>query len=56
MCIRDSVRNEILHNFEELLYVDNKEGHYNIVIVGGGATGVELAGAFACLLYTSRCV
>src|SRR5690554_1078954 len=42
-----NVRNEILHNFEELLYVDNKEGHYNIVIVGGGATGVELAGAFA---------
>ena len=42
-----NVRNEILHNFEELLYVDNNEGHYNIVIVGGGATGVELAGAFA---------
>lgn len=42
-----NVRNEILHNFEKLLYVDNKEGLYNIVIVGGGATGVELAGAFA---------
>lgn len=42
-----NVRNEILHNFEELLYAENKDGLYNIVIVGGGATGVELAGAFA---------
>lgn len=42
-----NVRNEILHNFEELLYANNKDGLYNIVIVGGGATGVELAGAFA---------
>ena len=42
-----NVRNEILHNFEELLYAENKVGLYNIVIVGGGATGVELAGAFA---------
>ena len=42
-----NVRNEILHNFEELLYAKDKEGLYNIVIVGGGATGVELAGAFA---------
>lgn len=42
-----NVRNEILHNFEELLYAENKEVLYNIVIVGGGATGVELAGAFA---------
>ncbi|HHX32255.1 MAG TPA: NAD(P)/FAD-dependent oxidoreductase, partial [Bacteroidales bacterium] len=42
-----NVRNEILHNFEKLLYSQNKEGLYNIVIVGGGATGVELAGAFA---------
>jgi len=42
-----NVRNEILHNFEELLYVENKDALYNIVIVGGGATGVELAGAFA---------
>ncbi|MBF6598008.1 MAG: NAD(P)/FAD-dependent oxidoreductase [Fermentimonas sp.] len=42
-----NVRNEILHNFEKLLYAENKEGLYNIVIVGGGATGVELAGAFA---------
>ncbi|HBG57797.1 NAD(P)/FAD-dependent oxidoreductase [Proteiniphilum sp. UBA1028] len=42
-----NVRNFILHNFEKLLYTDEKEGLYNIVIVGGGATGVELAGAFA---------
>lgn len=42
-----NVKNEILHNFEELLYAKDKEGLYNIVIVGGGATGVELAGAFA---------
>lgn len=42
-----NVRNEILHNFEKLLYTESKEGLYNIVIVGGGATGVELAGAFA---------
>src|SRR5690554_6129179 len=42
-----NVRNEILHNFEELLYAKDKEGLYNIVIVGGGATGVELSGAFA---------
>src|SRR5690554_2018499 len=42
-----NVRNEILHNFEELLYAESKDGLYNIVIVGGGATGVELAGAFA---------
>ncbi len=42
-----NVRNYILHNFEKLLYADEKEGLYNIVIVGGGATGVELAGAFA---------
>lgn len=42
-----NVRNEILHNFEELLYTEDKDGLYNIVIVGGGATGVELAGAFA---------
>ena len=27
-----NVRNEILHNFEELLYAENKEGLYNIVI------------------------
>ena len=42
-----NVRNAILYNFEKLLYAEKKEGLYNIVIVGGGATGVELAGAFA---------
>lgn len=44
-----NVRNEILYNFEKLLSAkeEEKEGLYNIVIVGGGATGVELAGAFA---------
>lgn len=42
-----NVRNEILYNFEKLLYTREKDGLYNIVIVGGGATGVELAGAFA---------
>ncbi len=42
-----NVRNYILTNFEKLLYAEEKEGLYNIVIVGGGATGVEMAGAFA---------
>ncbi|MBF6627800.1 MAG: FAD-dependent oxidoreductase, partial [Proteiniphilum sp.] len=42
-----NVRNFILNNFEKLLYTTEKEPLYNIVIVGGGATGVELAGAFA---------
>ena len=42
-----NVRNAILSNFEKLLYAEKKDGLYNIVIVGGGATGVELAGAFA---------
>jgi NADH:ubiquinone reductase (H+-translocating) len=44
-----TIRNAILENFENIL-VDNdedKEGLYNIVIVGGGPTGVELSGAFA---------
>ncbi len=44
-----NIRNSILENFEKLLYVNEaeKEALLNIVIVGGGATGVELAGAFA---------
>ena len=42
-----SIRNKTLMNFEKILYEDNKDGLYNIVIVGGGATGVELAGAYA---------
>ena len=41
-----NVRNTILSNFEKLLYNSDKESLHNIVIVGGGATGVELAGAF----------
>lgn len=41
-----NVRNAILSNFEHLLYEERKEVYQNIVIVGGGATGVELAGAF----------
>jgi NADH dehydrogenase len=44
-----TIRNAILENFEKIL-VDNEEeneGLYNIVIVGGGPTGVELSGAFA---------
>ena len=43
------LRNTILQSFEELLSVDENEKEYllNIVIVGAGPTGVELAGAFA---------
>ena len=43
------IRNSILENFEKILYVDEKEKEalLNIVVVGGGPTGVELAGAFA---------
>ncbi|MBK8053376.1 MAG: NAD(P)/FAD-dependent oxidoreductase [Saprospiraceae bacterium] len=44
-----TIRNSILENFEKILYVDDeeKESLMNIVVVGGGPTGVELAGAFA---------
>jgi NADH dehydrogenase len=43
------IRNLILESFEQLLSADEKEREYllNIVIVGAGPTGVELAGAFA---------
>ncbi|MCO5949340.1 NAD(P)/FAD-dependent oxidoreductase [Mucilaginibacter flavidus] len=43
------IRNKILQSFEDLLSVDESEKEYllNIVIVGAGPTGVELAGAFA---------
>lgn len=44
-----TIRNAILENFEKILNDQEaeKEGLYNLVIVGGGPTGVELAGAFA---------
>ncbi|MFA6701311.1 MAG: NAD(P)/FAD-dependent oxidoreductase [Dysgonamonadaceae bacterium] len=41
------LRNVILENFERLLYVEDKDPYYNIVVVGGGATGVEVSGALA---------
>jgi NADH dehydrogenase len=43
------IRNRILLGFEELFPITDRENspHLNIVIVGAGATGVELAGAFA---------
>jgi NADH dehydrogenase len=43
------IRNHILEVFEKIISVDKKEreGYLNLVIVGAGATGVELAGAFA---------
>lgn len=44
------IRNTILQNYEAALNDENpinKEAHLNIVIVGGGPTGVELAGAVA---------
>lgn len=44
-----TIRNSILENFEKILYTtdEEKEALLNIVIVGGGPTGVELSGAFA---------
>jgi NADH dehydrogenase len=44
-----TIRNDVLENFEKILSAEGAEceGLYNIVIVGGGPTGVELAGAFA---------
>lgn len=43
------IRNKILQDFEDLLSVAEREKEYllNIVIVGAGPTGVELAGAYA---------
>ncbi len=43
------IRNVILENFENILNANGKadEGLFNIVVVGGGPTGVELSGAFA---------
>jgi NADH dehydrogenase len=45
-----TIRNTILSNFEKALNTNDKEeqeSFLNIVIVGGGPTGVELAGAIA---------
>lgn len=43
------IRNSVLQSFEDFLSVSEEEKEYllNIVIVGGGPTGVELAGSFA---------
>ncbi len=43
------IRNKILLTFEKLIIKkeNSNEASWNIVIVGSGATGVELAGAFA---------
>lgn len=43
------IRNKILENFENILNSGREadESLFNIVIVGGGPTGVELSGAFA---------
>jgi NADH dehydrogenase len=44
-----NIRNEILLSFERYLSAPpgEREAYLNLVIVGGGPTGVELAGAFA---------
>lgn len=44
-----TIRNHILQTFENILSAKDadKEGLYNLVIVGAGPTGVELSGAFA---------
>lgn len=45
-----SIRNRMLENFEEALSVETleeRQGLMNIVIVGGGPTGVEIAGTLA---------
>ena len=44
-----SIRNHVLLTFEKLIIEKSRsdDGNWNIVIVGSGPTGVELAGAFA---------
>ncbi len=43
------IRNVILENFENILNSSGRadDGLFNLVVVGGGPTGVELSGAFA---------
>ena len=43
------IRNAILSKFEKLMFADKQEQAelMNLVVVGGGPTGVELSGAFA---------
>lgn len=43
------IRNVILENFEKIINAgaEYQDGLFNIVVVGGGPTGVELSGAFA---------
>ncbi len=44
------IRNKIIENYEEALYAEDKEEQLalmNIVVVGGGPTGVEVSGALA---------
>lgn len=43
------IRNNILQNFESILWSapEERDYLYNLVIIGAGPTGVELAGAFA---------
>ena len=47
-----SMRNHLMQTFENFLSAneDKKEGLLNLVIVGAGPTGVEMAGAFAELV------
>src|SRR5574344_1075471 len=44
-----TLRNHVLKNFEDAIAApkDEKQSYLNLVIVGAGPTGVELAGAFA---------
>ena len=44
-----AIRNHVLLTFEKLIIERKRsdDGNWNIVIVGSGPTGVELAGAFA---------
>jgi NADH:ubiquinone reductase (H+-translocating) len=41
------IRNHMLMNFERMMEQKEVEGNKHIVVVGGGPTGVELAGSFA---------